>query len=173
LLICLYGPPLVHVDLKFVALTDLADRVEEPVVLWQRGDEMSRALALGVARYPQPDPQWIEDRFWTWVHYVAVKIARGELFEVLDSLAFLRARVLGPLALLRAGHRPAGVRRLEQLAPADAIALKDTLAGHDRASCVAALKSAITLYRGLREGHPVVRLESAERAACAYLDDVV
>ena len=37
LLICLYAvePPL-HVDLKFVALPDLARRVEDPAILWER-----------------------------------------------------------------------------------------------------------------------------------------
>jgi predicted nucleotidyltransferase len=33
-LICLYGPPLLHVDLKFVALGDIAERVEDPAVIW-------------------------------------------------------------------------------------------------------------------------------------------
>ena len=34
LLICLYGPELLHVDLKFVTLDMLTQRVEEPVVLF-------------------------------------------------------------------------------------------------------------------------------------------
>ena len=36
LYICLYGPQMLHVDLKFVAPEALAKRVEEPVVLWDR-----------------------------------------------------------------------------------------------------------------------------------------
>ena len=36
LLICLYGPPLIHVDLKFVALHDLEHRVEDGIVVWER-----------------------------------------------------------------------------------------------------------------------------------------
>ncbi len=36
--------------------------------------------------------------------YVAVKIARGELFEAIDALEFVRARVLGPLILSRGGR---------------------------------------------------------------------
>jgi hypothetical protein len=36
LLIALYGPPLLHVDIKVVALRDLADRVEDAHVLWDR-----------------------------------------------------------------------------------------------------------------------------------------
>jgi hypothetical protein len=170
LLICLYGPPLQHVDLKFVAVGDLDQRVEDPVILWERGDEVSRALKRGEARYPQPDPQWIEERFWTWIHYVAAKIGRGELFEAIDSVGFLRARVLGPLLLLRAGHRPSGVRRLEQWVPRDAERLKATVCSHDRSSCLAALSATIAIYRELREGHDVVRREAAERAACDYVD---
>lgn len=68
LLICLYGPPLRHVDLKFVALSDLATRVEDGRLLWDRdgmvGDEQRESTAV----WPPPDGQWIEDRFWVWVH---------------------------------------------------------------------------------------------------------
>jgi len=88
------------VDLKFLRADEMAERVEDPEVLWEREGRMTAALSKGVARYPQPDLQWIEDRFWTWVHYATSKIGRGELFESEDCLAFLRGRVLGPLALL-------------------------------------------------------------------------
>src|SRR5256885_4988237 len=72
---------------------------------------------------PISQVQWIEDRFWVWVHYIAVKIARGELFEAIDALEFVRARVLGPLILSEAGGQPNGVRRVEQTAPGRGAAL--------------------------------------------------
>lgn len=173
LLICLYGPPLLHVDLKFLALSDLGERVEDPVILWQRDEEMSRALIGTVAAYPQPNLQWIEDRFWIWVHYGATKIGRGELFEAIDFIGYLRTQVLGPLLLARSGHRPSGVRRLEQLLPHEAALLANTLCGHDRASCGKALQAAIDLYWQLREGREVTRREAAEQAATRYLDGVL
>ena len=46
-----------------------------------------------------------------WVHYAAAKVARGELFEALDFMAFLRGQVLGPLALMEK------VRSTERRAP--------------------------------------------------------
>jgi hypothetical protein len=105
----------------------VAELARDPrIVGIERGEEMSRALR-GEARYPQPDRQWIEDRFWIWIHYGASKIGRGKLFEAIDFVGFLRGRVLGPLILLRAGHRPSGVRRLEQVAPRDAERLGATL----------------------------------------------
>src|SRR5262245_32208294 len=81
LLICLYDAPLLHVDLKCVSIADVAERVEEPAVLWQRDGRLTAALSTGVAEYPTPTPAWIEDRFWIWVRYGAGKIGRGELFE--------------------------------------------------------------------------------------------
>ncbi|OAS18998.1 hypothetical protein [Paenibacillus oryzisoli] len=36
LLICLYGPPPLHVDLKFVTAQELEHRVEDPMILWER-----------------------------------------------------------------------------------------------------------------------------------------
>src|ERR1044072_7553111 len=116
-LICLYEAPLLHVDLKFVSLDDVATRVEDPCVLWERDGRLSSALAQGKAEYPARSPHWIEDRFWIWVHYAATKIARGELFEAIEFLSFLRVTVLGPLALARAGARPSGVRKIETIAP--------------------------------------------------------
>lgn len=171
LLICLYGPPLLHVDLKFVALPDAAKRVEDPVVLLDRDGRLRAALATDVARYPTPEPQWIEDRFWTWVHYVAAKVARGELFEALDGLGFLRGLALGPLASLRAGARPCGVRRLEQVAPDVAAALRETVAAYDAHDIVRALDACIASYRSLRPDG-VVHGAAAEAAATRYLDDV-
>jgi RimJ/RimL family protein N-acetyltransferase len=173
LLVCLYGDPLLHVDLKFVALADAARRVEDPAILWERDGRLSAALAEGRAAYPNPDPQWIDDRFWIWVHYVAGKIARGELFEALDGLAFLRGRVLGPLALERAGARPSGVRRIERDAPDAARLLQATVAVYDPADSVRALRACIELYRALRPSCVDAKSSAAaESAAVRYLGTV-
>ena len=174
LLICLYGPPLLHVDLKFLSTQELAHRVEDPAILWDRDGEVRLGLSRGRAIYPQPDPQWIEDRFWVWVHYIVVKIARGELFEALDSLAFIRRRVLGPLILLDAGLQPDGVRRLESGAPQFAARLTAAVGAHDRTSCRDALQAAIALYVSLREQFAVpglARRGEAERAAKTFLEE--
>jgi len=135
----------------FVMLPLAALRVEDPVVLWEKGDELSRQLRSGTAVFPAPNKVWIEDRFWIWVHYAAVKIGRGEYFEALDFLGFLRGAVLGPLILERQGHRPQGVRRIEKYGGDYLPLLVQTIATHDRASCLAALRAAIRLYRLLRE----------------------
>ena len=66
----------------------LDDRVEDGGVLWERDGAVQTALAAHRRVWPQPDLQWIEDRFWVWVHYMATKIGRGELFECLSALAF-------------------------------------------------------------------------------------
>ena len=151
LLVCLYGPPLLHVDLKFVSLDDMYERVEDPVILWERDGLMSAALARGEARYPRADPAWIEERFWIWAHYIADKIERGEIFEALDGLSMLRAHVLSPLAFLGAGVEATGVRRIEDRLPAFATDLERSVGGVDPAACTAALEAAIELYTELRE----------------------
>ena len=175
LLICLYDEahPL-HVDLKFVALADVSARVEDPVVLWERDAALTNALRERSARYPGPDGQWIEDRFWVWVHYAAAKIGRGELFDAIDMLTFLRGSVLGPLALARAGARPSGVRRVEQLPGADLALLTETVAAAVSAiECVRALRASVAAYRVLRtNGATLVPRTEAERASLAYLDHV-
>ena len=175
LLICLYGPPPVHVDFKFVTLQELARRVEDPVVLWEHDGRLREALGAGAAAYPEPDLQWSEDRFWVWVHYAAAKIGRGELFEALDLLAFLRSRVLGPFSLAEASARPNGLRRLEEAAPPRAGEMRETVARHDPKDCIRALRAAIAMYRDLRDrgGAAHIRVNAgAERAAVDHLDSV-
>ena len=169
LIICLYGPqPLLHVDLKFIGVNDLADRVEDPVILWSRDDRIKDALARGEAHYPQPDLQWIEDRIWVWTHYIAAKIDRGELFEVIDGLSYIRSRVLGPLILMEGGEQPSGVRRIEAVAAPYVEPMCRTLADHDAASCREALRATVELYCALRDrvaGGNLTRHKRAEREA--------
>jgi hypothetical protein len=170
LLIALYAPPPLHVDLKVVAVEDLATRVEDGAIAWERDGAVSAAYAEAPAAWPAVDPQWIEDRYWTWVHYVATKIGRGELLEAVDALAMLRQLALGPLVALRDGRPAAGVRRLEQLAPADAQALAATIGDHTPQGALAALRAAVEAYRRLREHVTVERRAAAEEAAVAFLD---
>lgn len=171
LLIALYGPPLAHVDLKFVTADDLRDRVEDGVVLWQRDDTVDQVLAESKAEWPQPDPQWIEDRFWAWVHYTAVKIDRGELFEALEALGAIRSAAIAPLAVHGRTPKPSGVRRLETLAPELLPDLRSTVATVDRADCLRALKASVELYRKVRDtsGVAVERRLDAERAVVEHL----
>jgi hypothetical protein len=170
LLICLYGPPPLHVDLKFVAESELDDRVEDGRILWQREDVLDAALRRTNAVWPRSDPQWIEDRFWIWVHYGATKIGRGELFECLDMLTFLRKAVFGPLIAQSRGHRSDGVRRVERIAPNLVPALEATIGDHTAWGCVEAMRAAVDLYRRLRgEVCEVVRRTGAESASLEYL----
>jgi hypothetical protein len=168
LLIALYGPPALHVDVKAIELRDLAARVEDGIVLWERGGGMTSGMAEAPAAWPPVDPQWIEDRFWVWIHYCAAKVGRGELLECLDGLAMLRSLALGPLVSYAAGRRAQGVRRLERDAPEEAIALAATIGDHTRAGCLRALHAAVDAYRRLRPDG-VERRVAAEREAIAYL----
>jgi len=145
------------------------------VLVWARNGQTRAALDAGSAAWPDPDPQWIEDRFWTWVHYAAAKIGRGELFEALDFTAFLREKVLGPLALREAGTPANGVRRIERDAPARARQMRETVARYDARDLVSAVRAAVALYRELRdrEGDSKLRRSrAAEAAAIEYLDAV-
>ncbi|MFD3400810.1 nucleotidyltransferase domain-containing protein [Kribbella sp. NPDC058693] len=169
LLIALFGPPLAHVDLKFVTPDGLRERVEDGLVLWQRDDAVDRVHRESAAEWPRPDAQWIEDRFWVWAHYVAVKIARGELFEAIDGLGMIRAAAIAPLAGIGRTTRPAGVRRLETLAPELVPALQATVATADPADCLRALKASVDVYRTVRERVQVVRRTAAEEAVVDFL----
>jgi predicted nucleotidyltransferase len=176
LLICLYGPPLLHVDLKFLGLRDLEHRVEDGLVVWEREPgTLNRARAGTAASWPEPELQWIEDRFWTWVHYTATKIGRGELFECLEACNYFRTAIFGPLLAVRHGARPQGVRRLERYAGEALPELEETVGDHTREGCLRALRASTRLYTRLRdEGDDgsLVRRAEAQAASLDYLHEI-
>lgn len=155
LLICLYGPPLLHVDLKFVTSADLDRRVELPAVLFARDPERIRArLDAAAISWPDASPEWFERRAWIWLHYGATKLARGELLEAIGILGFFREQVLGPMLHRRAGRPQRGVRRLEMAPEPSSGQLAATVATHEEASVRSALLAAIALYLDLRKDAP-------------------
>jgi len=174
LIITLVGPPLLHVDFKFVRVADFAERADDPQILWAR-DGSAVAAVTRRSESASLDLQWIEDRFWVWVHYGATKLGRGELYEFLGFLGYLREAVLGPLAAHRVGAPPRGVRRLESIAPAEARELRATVCGYDSEDAGRALLSGVELYRRWRDDAdvPIVRRHDAERLAVEYLRAVV
>ncbi|MEV4065693.1 nucleotidyltransferase domain-containing protein [Nonomuraea dietziae] len=175
LIITLVGPPLLHVDFKFVRASDFAERVEDPDILWDRDGNLAACLAEHPPAAPSLDLQWIEDRFWVWVHYGATKLGRGELFEVIGFLSYLREAVLGPLAARRVGASPRGVRHLESVAPDEARALQATLCGYDRRDAGQALLACVELYRQwLDDAEAMIEpRRHAEKLAVQYLHDVI
>jgi hypothetical protein len=158
LLICLYGPPLLHIDLKFVLASDLDRQIERRAVLYARDpQEIEGRIAAGAVTWPNLPPDWFEARAWIWLHYGATKLARGELYEAIGMLAFFRDQVLGPLMCRRAGLNQRGVRRLEALGLDPEGSLATTLAGHDAAAIRSAILAAIDLYLDLRGDEPPAR----------------
>ena len=155
LLICLYGPELLHVDIKIVSAHDFGPGVERPVVLWARDvSAVETKLDASPIAWPNRPAQWFEDRVWVWLHYGATKLQRGELFEALGILAFLREQILGPLLHRRAGSPQRGVRRVDAMATS----LLPTLASTDRHSLRAAYRATTLLYLKLRNDDMPARL---------------
>lgn len=170
LIISLYQPDLLHVDFKFVALPDAAQRVDDVQVLWERGTCLSSIYKTTEYAYPQPDPQWIEDRFWIWLHYGAGKIARGEYFDAAEFLSFLRMTVLSPLALKQKGMTPSGVRNIERRLPEFANELKQTVAMPEREPLIKAFQKAVSLYLSLRANEKVNVNDKAEQLTLDYFN---
>ncbi len=151
LLICLYDNPLLHVDYKFVTIEEFKKRIETPVILLDKNGALKKALDASVAKFPYPDYQWIEDRFWIWVHYALLKIGRGENLEAFDFFSFLRMTVLGPLLHIKNNNLPRGVRKVEtDLDEKDLENLLSTVPRYNTQSLLTCLQNVVTLYRNLR-----------------------
>lgn len=173
LLICLYREPLLHVDIKFLTIEEFDKHIERVHIVADTDGLLQRTLDAAEVQFPHPNYQWIEDRFWTWVHYGATKIGRGEYLEALDFLSAIRMMVLGPLVHIKNGNLPRGVRKVEtQLAGADLQLLTNTIGANDKASLVAALRAAVTHYNDLRAalyGDDVVLDKATEAEVMLYL----
>jgi hypothetical protein len=150
LLICLYAPALLHVDLKFVTLEGFKERVEDPAVLFDPSGELARIIQAHPGFYPLPDMQWAEDRFWIWIHYSAAKLRRGELLTAKQSADYILQRVIGPLLLFRAGAQPNQLRRLEQINPPELAQVFKITSGSDREAVKSGLETLVELYASLR-----------------------
>lgn len=151
LLICMYDNPLLHVDIKFITIEELKQRVENPVVLWDRDGTLSQVIESTASAWPELNYQWIEDRFWTWIHYSSLKIGRGELFETIDSISAMRVMVLAPMMQIKNSQLPRGMRKIEQNFPKNEIELlKKTIPEYSIESIVEALRKTIEIYRLLR-----------------------
>jgi predicted nucleotidyltransferase len=175
LLICLYDDPLLHVDIKFVTLAEFHDRIENPVLLLDRDNKVKNVIENTLPEFPRPDFQWIEDRFWTWIHYGLLKIGRGEYFEALDFMGYLRMVVFGPLLHIKNNNLPRGVRKVETtLSPLDFESLEGTLCANNKESLLRSVENAINLYRNLRTDvfKNNVTPNKAERAVIKYFENL-
>lgn len=176
LLICMFDDPLLHVDIKFVTLEELSVRVENPVVVFERNGQVSKKLSENQAVWPPIDCQWIEDRFWTWIHYISLKIGRGEYFEALDTVTFLRAKVLSPLLQIKNHQLPRGLRKVEQtFSGEDLRKLIASVPAYNAQSILGAVETTVEIYRELRKvGFPEhIQLRSETEQKClTYFSEI-
>lgn len=168
LLICLYGPPLIHVDFKWVTPNDLDQRIERPRIIWARDPVgVSARLARADVAWSNRTAQWFEERAWIWLHYGATKLQRGEMYEAISMLGFFREQVLGPMLARRAGAMQRGVRRIERL---DDGALRRTLADLNAQDIARALAASQAFYLELRnDDPPAVCVPHMPEALAPYL----
>jgi len=175
-LICLYKNPLLHVDIKFLTLEEFYSRIETPVLLIDKNGQLEEAINNSQARFPYPDYQWIEDRFWTWTHYALLKIGRGEYLEAFDFFGFLRMVVLGPLLHITNNNLPRGVRKVEtELKDEYLNKLKQTIPNYNRQSLLDSLRNAVSLYRQLRTSlfdDKVLLQNDTEHIVMMYFKDI-
>ncbi len=144
-------------------------------IAYEIKNQLSETINKNPATPLKVDPQWIEDRFWTWVHCAALRIGRGEFFEVIGFLDYIRETALSPLKKKQLGIAPFGVRRIEQYSLEFSQKLKKTIAAHSKESCTSALQETIKLYRELRSdisSSEIMINEAAEVEATVYLSNL-
>jgi hypothetical protein len=102
----------VKIDVKLEPLE--AFRTASGVKALQLSERMRTELRSEAGfTLPMPDFQDIHQKFVGWIWYTYTKIARGELFEAVDSLNIMREKALLPCLHLTAKIPREGYRRLE------------------------------------------------------------
>ncbi|RZA09244.1 MAG: hypothetical protein EOP11_02365 [Proteobacteria bacterium] len=171
---CLYDEPLRRIDIRLLPLDGVAE-LHRPKILWEK--EGALRAEIGKHRDPNPvlDLQWMEDRFWIWMHGAAEALRAGAVFEALHQMSCLRTRILAPL-LLKSHAKPAsGLKAIEQTDSESLSSLRATVPLYDAKSCEISLREAAKLYVGLRESlapDDLVRHQRAEMAVMRNLHAV-
>ena len=152
LLITLYED-LVHVDFLFVALAEAAERNlgRQVQVLWERTPEVSAALSHPYVADPIADLNYVEARIWTWTWYIQSKILRGELWEAVSALNFVRDVALFRLLALEHGVRFRGARHVQELLGEHAATFAQTQAVVEQSALLKALRATVRLYLELAD----------------------
>lgn len=175
-IVCLYdfNPIILHVDWKWQTLTEFEDRVENPVVLFERDGLLTEVMSRTDFGYPIPNIHKQESRFWSWMHYVLSKIGRGEILEASDYLTEVRSCCIGPLLLLKNGMLPRRMRHAERLPASEWAMLSPSIQKEFSAkACFEATMGMIRLYQYLREsyiGPDFQPLVDAEVACLRYAE---
>jgi hypothetical protein len=152
MLIVLYED-LVHADLQPVQVSDVGTRNAglSTHVIWERDAAVSSALGAKYEADPTRELSWLEDRIWAWSWYVQTKILRGELYEALSSLQYIRDNVLFRLLAMRRDELPSSARRAEGRVGPWKEQFAATVATRSQESAMEALRSSIELYVDLVE----------------------
>jgi len=144
---------LVHVDFDVLSSTDVGEHNQglPVVVLWER-DGLSASLPGTYRPDIGTELRWMEARMWTWSWYIQTKIIRGELYEALDGLQYVRNQVLFHLVAFERRVRPAGARRIESALGRLSAAFATTVPARlDAGALVDALRAEIAIYRELTD----------------------
>jgi len=172
MLIVLYED-LVHADFEPVQISKVGSRNAglSTHVLWERDQAVSADLGVGYEEDRETELTWIEDRIWTWSWYVQTKILRGELYEALGGLQFIRDRVLFRLLAMHSDERASSARRAEARVGRWGERFAATVPSLGQESMMDALRSAIRLYVDLADPlQKKIGVQPADQARAVVLD---
>jgi hypothetical protein len=144
---------LVHVDFDVLSAARVAEHNNglPVIVLWERNG-LSAELPGEYKADVAADLRWLEDRIWTWSWYIQTKVLRGELFEALDGLQYVRDQVLFKLLAFHREVRPSGGRRAEAVVGGHADGFVKTVpVALEKDLVLEALRAEIALYLELAE----------------------
>jgi len=147
MLIVLYED-LVHADFEPIQISEIGSRNAglATYLLWERDHGLSAALGAKYEEDQSTELAWLEDRIWTWSWYVQTKILRGELYEAIGGLQYIRDRVLFRLLAMHREERPSSARRAESRVGPWTEKFAATVPRLTQESTMNALKSSIHLY---------------------------
>lgn len=169
LVVVLYSD-LIKVDFVFLEQDDLAAwNGGRPIaILWERGGVLSRELAGRQSSSSRAEAvDFLERRFWSWTWYGFAKLLRGERYEALSAIGYLRDKALFPALAARSGSSQRGARRIDELVAAADLPFDATVPRLEDDDLLAALRACVRVYRALAD--PLLAELGVAPAAAARL----
>jgi len=147
MLIVLYED-LVHADFEPVQVSEVGSRNAglSTHVLWERDPAVTAVLGAKDEEDRAAELAWLEDHLWTWSWYVQTKILRGELYEAMGGIQYIRDQVLFRLLAMHRDERPSSASRAESRVGSWRQQFAATVPSLGRESTIEALRASIQLY---------------------------
>ncbi|MGL4589174.1 MAG: hypothetical protein ACRCUP_02960 [Mycoplasmatales bacterium] len=147
--ICLFkvSGDLLQVDAKFVELTDFKNQRDKIKLLFDKTKQVDQKIINQKTCEVQTiDWNFVNQKFYKWIHFGIVKLARGEIHEAISCLNMIWSEIIANYYYIERGILPRGMRRIEQIQPELAVKLSEIMPSYELEAVYDSYLKTLELY---------------------------